>query len=73
MLAHQNLSLIPDLTVWQNICLGNEGQRNPFFLDNRGARRNAVRILEELVPGEIPIEAEPQVREMLARYGIENP
>jgi len=57
VLAHQNLSLIPELTVWQNVRLGHEQKSNPFFLDNRNARRTASRILEELVPGEIPIEA----------------
>jgi ribose transport system ATP-binding protein len=57
VLAHQNLSLIPDLPVWQNVCMGNERKRNPFFLDNKAAKGAAARILDELVPGEIPLEA----------------
>ena len=56
VLAHQNLSLIPDLTVWQNICLGHERRIGRLFLDNRRAQNSAAAILEELVPGEIGLE-----------------
>jgi len=55
VLAHQNLSLIPDLTVWENIKLGHEKKKR-IFLDNDSAREEAESILEELVPGEISIE-----------------
>jgi len=57
VLAHQNLSLVPDLTVWQNICLGHERRVGRLFLDDRRARASAAAILEELVPGEIGLEA----------------
>jgi ribose transport system ATP-binding protein len=56
VLAHQNLSLIPDLTVWENIKLGHEKARNRFFLDNEAARRDAEAILYDLVPGEIALD-----------------
>jgi ABC-type sugar transport system ATPase subunit len=51
VLAHQNLSLIPDLTVWENIKLGHEKAKNRFFLDNEAARNDAQAILNDLVPG----------------------
>ncbi len=57
VLAHQNLSLVPDLTVWQNICLGHERRIWRLFLDDRRARDRAFAILEDLVPGEINVEA----------------
>jgi ribose transport system ATP-binding protein len=57
VLAHQNLSLIPDLPVWQNIRLGHEKRLGAIFLDDREARAGATRILESLVPGEIDPEA----------------
>jgi ribose transport system ATP-binding protein len=56
VLAHQNLSLIPDLTVWENIKLGHEKAKNRFFLDNEAARRDAEAILYDLVPGEIALD-----------------
>jgi ribose transport system ATP-binding protein len=57
VLAHQNLSLIPDLTVWENISLGNEKRSWNTFLDNKAAKDRALRMLEDLVPGEISIDA----------------
>lgn len=57
VLAHQNLSLIPDLTVWENISLGNEKRSWKAFLDNKEAKDRAHKMLENLVPGEIPIDA----------------
>jgi ribose transport system ATP-binding protein len=56
VLAHQNLSLIPDLTVWENIKLGHEKAKNRFFLDNEAAKYDAEAILNDLVPGEIALE-----------------
>ena len=56
VLAHQTLSLAPDLTVWENIKLGHEKGKMKFFLDNDAARDDAARILEELVPGEIRLD-----------------
>lgn len=49
-MAFQNLSLLPDLTVWQNIVMGFEKQKG-FFLDNGDAKRTAAEILEDFVPG----------------------
>jgi ribose transport system ATP-binding protein len=57
VLAHQNLSLIPDLTVWQNICLGHERRFWRLFLDDRRARDSAAALLEDLVPGEIDLDS----------------
>jgi len=34
-MVYQNLSLVPDLTVWQNIYLGTEPLRRGGFLDDR--------------------------------------
>ena len=57
VLAHQNLSLIPDLTVWENISLGNERRTQGIFLNNKHAKDVATEILNDLVDGEIPIDA----------------
>jgi len=56
VLAHQNLSLVQDLTVWENIKLGHERSKNRFFLDNEAARSDAESILNDLVPGEIELD-----------------
>lgn len=57
VLAHQNLSLIPDLTVWENISLGNEQRTQKIFLNNKHAKNIATEILNDLVDGEIAIDA----------------
>ncbi|MCG8375960.1 MAG: sugar ABC transporter ATP-binding protein, partial [Chlorobiales bacterium] len=56
VLAHQNLSLIPDLTVWENILLGHEERQGRFFLDNKKAREVSARILDDLIPGDLAID-----------------
>ena len=56
VLAHQNLSLIPDLTVWQNIQLGHEKRTGSVFRDDRAAKETVENILQELVPGEISLD-----------------
>lgn len=48
-MVFQNLSLVPDLTVWQNIVLGAE-QKNGFFLDNNHAKKLSKEILSQLLP-----------------------
>lgn len=48
-LVFQNLSLVPDLTVWQNVVLGIEKSRG-IFLDDRKAKEVSRRILERLLP-----------------------
>jgi ribose transport system ATP-binding protein len=49
-MVFQNLSLVPDLRVWQNIMLGAETVRGPF-LDDRQAKRVSEEILDQLLPG----------------------
>jgi len=49
-LVFQNLSLVPDLTVWQNVVLGMEKSRG-IFLDNQEAKQIARDILSKLLPG----------------------
>ena len=46
----QNLSLIPDLTVWQNIVLGAETKKG-IFLNNKQAKILSQEIIEQLQPG----------------------
>ncbi len=48
-MVFQNLSLVPDLTVWQNIVLGSE-QKNGLFLDNNKAKELSKNILSQLLP-----------------------
>jgi ribose transport system ATP-binding protein len=49
-MVFQNLSLVPDLTVWQNIVLGGEQSRGLFLNDAR-AKEIAREILDNLMPG----------------------
>ena len=49
-MVFQNLSLVADLTVWQNIVLGTEKSRG-LFLDNYSARKIAREYIDELLPG----------------------
>ncbi|WP_066646756.1 sugar ABC transporter ATP-binding protein [Christensenella timonensis] len=49
-MAFQNLSLLPDLTVWQNIVLSFE-KKNKLFLDNKDAKELSQKILNEFMPG----------------------
>ncbi|MBN2073226.1 MAG: sugar ABC transporter ATP-binding protein [Actinobacteria bacterium] len=56
-LAHQNLSLIPDLTVWENICLGHELRKGKIFPGNKNSMDLSIEILNDLVPGEISINS----------------
>jgi ribose transport system ATP-binding protein len=49
-LIHQNLSLIPEMTVWENICLGHEETDRLGFIEKNHARLKAKRIIENLVP-----------------------
>ena len=48
VLVHQNLSLIPDLSVWENINLGHEGRSKNIFLDNKYAKNLAAKVLRDL-------------------------
>ena len=49
-MVFQNLSLVADLTVWQNIVLGAEQARG-LFLDNKAAIARSREIAEQLLPG----------------------
>lgn len=49
-MVFQNLSLVEDLTVWQNIVLGSESKRGAF-LDNEDAKKKAMELVESLSPG----------------------
>ena len=48
-MVFQNLSLAPDMTVWQNIVLGMEKKKG-MFLDNADARKISNDILQQLYP-----------------------
>ena len=48
-MVFQNLSLIPDLTVWQNIVLGAEDNKG-FFCDNKNAIEKSREIVKRLYP-----------------------
>ncbi|MEE8324526.1 MAG: ATP-binding cassette domain-containing protein, partial [Candidatus Humimicrobiaceae bacterium] len=54
VLVHQNLSLIPDLSVWENINLSHEKRSKGAFLDNRQAKALAKKVLHDLGLEEIP-------------------
>jgi ribose transport system ATP-binding protein len=56
VLVHQNLSLIPDLSVWENINLSNEKRSKGIFLDNRYAKELARKVLADLGLEDIPID-----------------
>jgi ribose transport system ATP-binding protein len=49
-MVYQNLSLVADLTVWQNILLGWEKQKG-LFLDDVSAKSLAREIVDQLLPG----------------------
>jgi len=53
-MVHQNLSLVPEMTIWENIALGRE-QTGPFaFLDNLKAIAQAERALDA-ISAKIPV------------------
>lgn len=41
VMVHQHLSLIPELSVWENICLGHENTKKMGFLDDEQAVEKA--------------------------------
>jgi len=49
-MVFQNLSLVADLTVWQNIVLGAE-EKKGLFLDNKTAKDISKEIVDQLLPG----------------------
>ena len=44
-MVHQNLSLVPEMTIWQNIALGREKTGSLALLDNRGAVAQAEKAM----------------------------
>lgn len=61
-MVYQNLSLVPDLTVWENINLGREPLSRMRFLDNKRARVLARQYCEKLCPW---IDIEQKIRNLL--------
>lgn len=49
-MVYQNLSLVADLTIWQNIVLGAEERKN-LFLNNKTAIDLSREITDQLLPG----------------------
>ncbi len=47
-MIYQKLELAPDLTVWENLFLGEELRRYGVFADRGGMRRRAGQVLSEL-------------------------
>jgi ABC-type sugar transport system ATPase subunit len=47
-MIYQRLELAPDLTVWENLFLGEELHRFGVFSDRGGMRRRAAEVLKEL-------------------------
>lgn len=50
-MIHQNLSLVPELTVWENINLGHESETFGGFVDNNKAIKTAEIYMEKVCPG----------------------
>jgi len=49
-MVHQNLSLIPELTVWENISLGQEALKKGKVLNNKVAQQKAQELVDRLCP-----------------------
>ena len=47
-MVHQNLSLVPEMTIWENITLGQEHTGSLGFLDNRAAIALAEKALDSI-------------------------
>ena len=54
--VHQHLSLVPELSVWENISLGNESRGFGGFVRNTVARERARAILTELDIGDVSVD-----------------
>jgi ribose transport system ATP-binding protein len=62
-MVHQNFSLVPDLTVWENLFLGNEPLGTMRMLDNREIKERARHYLDRLCPW---LDMAREVRKLLA-------
>ncbi|NPV87361.1 MAG: sugar ABC transporter ATP-binding protein [Anaerolineae bacterium] len=60
-MVHQQLSLIPDMTVWENINIGNEPRSALGFIDTAACRQRARQVLERLCP---EVDMERKVSEL---------
>jgi len=47
-MVHQNLSLVPEMTIWENIALGREKTGPMAFLDNHAAVAQAEKAMETI-------------------------
>ncbi|MGA2763564.1 MAG: sugar ABC transporter ATP-binding protein [Spirochaetia bacterium] len=47
-MVHQNLSLVPEMTIWENIALGREETGRMSLLDNRAAIEQAEKALDSI-------------------------
>ena len=61
-MVYQNLSLVPDLTVWENIVLGRESMNPTGFLKDRESRETAREFADKLCPW---IDLSQNVRNLL--------
>jgi ribose transport system ATP-binding protein len=50
-MVFQNLSLVAELTVWQNIVLGAEEKKGLLFLNDKAAMDTSKAIVDQLLPG----------------------
>ena len=78
-MVHQNLSLVPDLTIWENIALGREKADAMGFLDNASAVATAEGALSaigvELSPHERVANISPDEKQLveIAKAFAKNP
>lgn len=47
-MIYQDPAVAPDLTVWQNLFLGQEARKARFFLDSASMRRRTTEVLESM-------------------------
>jgi ribose transport system ATP-binding protein len=62
-MVHQNFSLVPDLTIWENLFLGDEPKGKVGQLDNNKIKEMAKFYLDKLCPW---IDMDREVRNLLA-------
>jgi len=60
-MVYQNLSLVADLTVWENIVLGRESSTKTGFLKNRESKQLAQKYMDKLCPW---VDVDQEVRNL---------